>query len=67
MIGFLHSLVAPLYASGSVLPPDAGLRVVLGWSLAALVLGALLMLGFNLIQNPPWSHDDDPPGPRPGG
>ena len=45
----------------SVASQDFWLSFILGWSLVALVIGAVLMLVFNLLQNPPWPQADDPP------
>jgi hypothetical protein len=42
---------------------------VVFWSLVGASVGALLMLGINLLQNPPWSRSEDepPPAPPPSG
>jgi len=40
---------------------DFWLSFILGWSLVALVIGTVLMLVFNLLQNPPWPQRDEPP------
>ncbi len=41
---------------------DFWLSFILGWSLAALIIGAVLMLVINLLQNPPWPQGDESPG-----
>ena len=45
----------------SVASQDFWLSFMLGWSLVALVIAAVLMLVFNLLQNPPWPQADEPP------
>lgn len=47
--------------TASVSSPDVWLSFILGWSLVALVIGAVLMLVINLLQNPPWPQGDEPP------
>jgi TRAP-type C4-dicarboxylate transport system permease small subunit len=42
--------------------PDLWLPFIMGWALLALVIGAVIMLVINLLQNPPWPQRDDPPG-----
>lgn len=53
MVGYLN------IASAS--SQDLWLSFILGWSLIALVIGAVLMLVINLMQNPPWPQGDEPP------
>ena len=41
--------------------PDPWLPWMMGWALVALIIGAVIMVVINLLQNPPWPHEDDPP------
>jgi len=41
-------------------PSETGFWLIMSWSLVALVGSAVIMLVFNLIQNPPWMRDSDP-------
>ncbi len=36
---------------------------VVFWSLVGASVGVLLMLGINLLQNPPWHRSEDDPEP----
>ncbi len=47
----------------SVASQDIWLKVILCWSLVALVVGSVLMLIVNLLQNPPWPQGEDPSRP----